>query len=156
MAENDWVSLESYLASLYGGEKGAKYAGSVIQARDELIKGLNEFKGSAKSIDFLKGDIAEIWHGRTYNLAAAQQSSPAHAEVPRSTGLGSSDIVLNSGERFQLKFYKTAKDSVKAQATSYKQTAKNPATQKGANEILQSGEVSEFTPVRVGLYHLIS
>mgnify|MGYP001043888875 FL=1 len=150
MAAKNTVTLESYLASICGAEKGIQYTDRIIRERDKLIEALNGFKGNAKSIDFLKGDIAEIWHGGTFNIDAAQKSSVAHAEVPRSQYLGSPDIVLDSGETYQLKYYKTAKESAEAQATSYKQAAKNPHTKKGATERIESGQVSENAPVYEG------
>lgn len=143
MAAKNTVSLESFIASMYGAEKGIQYSGRVIQKRDELIEALNRFKGNAKSIDFLKGDIAEVWHGGTFNINAAQKSSTSHAEVPRLTDLGSPDIILENGKKFQLKYYKNAKKSVDAQATSNKQAANHPSTKKGASEKIESGEVSE-------------
>lgn len=128
------------------GRKGIQYTGRIIQERDKLIEALNAFKENGKSINFLKGDIAEVWHGGTFNINAAQKSSIDHAEVPRSTDLGSPDIVLDSGKQYQSKYYKTAKDSAEAQATSNKQAARNPATKKGAVERIESGEVSENAP----------
>lgn len=150
MESKNTVTLESCLASICGAEKGVQYIGRIVQERDKLIGALNEFKGNAKSVDFLKGDIAEVWHGGTFNINAAQKSSTAHAEVPRSTDLGSPDIVLDSGEKYQLKYYKTAKKSAEAQAMSYKQAANNPSTKKGATERIESGEVSENAPVYEG------
>ena len=146
MAEKKTITLEelqSYITSMDGAEKGMEYAGRVFQERDKLIEALNAFKGNAKSIDFLKGDIAEVWHGGTFNINAAQQSSTAHADVPRSTDLGSPDIVLNSGEEYQLKYYKTAKKSAEAQAMSNKQAANNPSTSTGATKRIESDKVNE-------------
>ncbi len=155
MATKNTVTLESYLASICGAEKGIQYTGRIIQERDKLIEALNGFKGNAKSIDFLKGDIAEVWHGGTFNINSAQKSSTAHAEVPRSHDLASPDITLDSGETCQLKYYKTAKESAKAQATSYKQVANNPSTKKGAVEKIETGEVSETAPVYKGQDRII-
>lgn len=155
MESKNTVTLESCLASICGAEKGIQYTGRIMQERDKLIEALNEFKGNAKSIDFLKGDIAEVWHGGTFNINAAQKSSTAHAEVPRSQDLGSPDIVLDSGEKYQLKYYKTAKKSAKAQAVSYKQAANNPATKKGAAERIKSGKVSGNAPVYEGQDRII-
>lgn len=155
MEAKNTVTLESCLASVCGAEKGIQYTGRIIEERDKLIAALNGFKGNAKSVDFLKGDIAEVWHGGTFNINAAQKSSAAHAEVPRSTDLGSPDIVLDSGEKYQLKYYKTAKKSVEAQATSYKQAANNLSTKQGAIERIESGKVSENTPVYEGQDRII-
>lgn len=155
MEAKNTVTLESYLASICGAEKGIQYTDRIIQERDKLIEALNGYKGNAKSIDFLKGDIAEVWHGGTFNINAAQKSSTAHAEVPRSTDLGSPDIVLDSGEKYQLKYYKNAKKSAEAQATSNKQAANNPSTKKGAIERIESGEVSENAPVYEGQDRII-
>lgn len=150
MEEKNTVTLESYLASIYGAEKGIEYTGKIIQERDKLIAALNKFKGNAKSIDKLKGDIAEVWHGGTFNIDAAQKSSTANAKVPRSTDFGSPDIVLDSGEEYQLKYYKNAKESAKAQATSNKQAANNQSTKKGATERIESGKVGENASVYDG------
>lgn len=151
MAEkNTTITLESYIASICAAEKGMQYKGNIIQERDKLINELNKYMHNAKSIDFLKGDIAEVWHGGTFNINAAQKSSADRAMVPRSTDLGSSDIVLKSGKEYQLKYYKTAEDSAKAQATSYKQASHNPSTKNGAGEKIKSGEVSENTPLYQG------
>lgn len=155
MAEKNTVTLESYLASLYGAEQGTQYTGRIIQERDKLIEALNKFKGNAKSIDYLKGDIAEFWHGGTFNIDAARKSSTAHAEVPRSRGLGSPDIVLDSGEKYQSKYYQTAKESAEVQATSYKQAANKPSTKKGAAERIKSGKVSENDPLYGGQDRII-
>ena len=155
MESKNTVTLESCLASICGAEKGMQYTGRIVQERDKLIEALNEFKGNAKSIDFLKGDIAEVWHGGTFNINSAQKSSAAHAEVPRSQDLGSPDIVLDSGEKYQLKYYKTAKKSAEAQATSYKQAANKPSTKKGATERIESGKVSENAPVYEGQDRII-
>lgn len=155
MAAKNIVMLESYLASICGAEQGMQYTGRIIKERDKLIEALNAFKGNAKSIDFLKGDIAEIWHEGAFNMNAAQKSSTAHAEAPRSTDLGSPDIVLDSGEKYQLKYYKTAKRSAEAQAASYKQAANNPSTKKGAIERIESGEVSENAPIYEGQDRMI-
>lgn len=150
MKANNTITIESYLTSICGAEKGIQYTGRIIQERDKLIEALNRFKGNAKSIDFLKGDIAEVWHGGTFNINAAQKSSVDHAEVPRSTDLGSSDIVLDSGKKYQLKYYKTAKKSAEAQAMSNRQAVNNPSTKKGAAERIKSGEVSEDAPLYKG------
>ncbi len=155
MAAKNAVTLESYLASICGAEKGIQYTDRIIRERDKLIEALNGFKGNAKSIDSLKGHIAEVWHGGTFNIDSAQKSSTAHAEVPQSHDFGSPDIVLDSGETYQLKYRKTAKKSAEDQATSYKQAAKNPHTKKGATERIESGQVSENAPVYEGQGRII-
>lgn len=155
MEAKNTVTIESYLASICGAENGIQYTGRIIQERDKLIEALNAYKGNAKSIDILKGDIAEVWHGGTFNINAAQKSSMDHADVPRSNDLGSPDIVLDSGKKYQSKYHKTAKDSADAQATSYKQAAHNPSTKKGAAERIDSGEVRENAPLYEGQDRII-
>ena len=101
MAAKNTVTFESYLASICGAKKGIQYTDRIIRERDKLIEALNGFKGNAKSIDSLKGHIAEVWHGGTFNIDSAQKSSTAHAEVPQSHDFGSPDIILDSGETYQ-------------------------------------------------------
>jgi hypothetical protein len=141
-------------ASIFGGEQGIQYRENVLSERDKLINALNEFKGNAKNIDFLKGDIAEYYHAGTYNINAAQKGSVVRAEVPRSTEFGSPDIIIN-GKGYQLKYYKNGKATARAQATSFEQAAKNPNTAAGAEKLLDVGQAAPGDPVYGGQTRIV-
>lgn len=112
-------NLGVYAASL-GGIEVADYVGSVEAEIQKLTDDINQFQGTAKSIDFLKGDVAEFWHADTYNIDAAVNKSALRMEVPRSTNLGSVDVqpVQSSDNIYSLKYYKDGEASAKAQAQS--------------------------------------
>ncbi len=84
---------------------------------EKLEKDINSFAGSKKDISFLKGDVAEFWHGGTYNINSALNKSNNRAIVNRSTDFGSADITIND-VNYSLKYYNNGIQSAKAQAIS--------------------------------------
>ena len=118
--------IKDNAGSFFAATKGvdvANYANSVETEIQNLLDHLNAFKGSAKDIGFLKGDVAEFWHGDTYNINAALNKSTNRMTVPRGTGLGSVDVQSTfdvNGEKlnYSLKYYKNGEASAKAQAQS--------------------------------------
>lgn len=108
----------AYIAAMQGEDVGA-YIDTVEEEIQKLVKDINAFEGTGKTIDFLKGDVAEFWHADTFNIDAALHKSTTRMEVPRSTELGSVDVQLKGGEaQFSLKYYKTGEASANAQAQS--------------------------------------
>lgn len=106
----------AYAAAL-AGQDVRSYIDTVEVEIDDLIKDLQQFSDSGKAIDFLKGDVAEFWHADTFNIDAALKKSDHRMSVPRRTDLGSPDVKSEfSDEEYGLKYYKTGKDSAKAQA----------------------------------------
>lgn len=102
----------------YGGQVADVYISKVNEAIDQLNNKLKSFEGSLKDTDILQGDVAEFWHGGTFDINAAINETDVPARVPRSHGLGSPDIKVGDVE-FGLKYYKDAQASANAQSKSY-------------------------------------
>ena len=107
-----WATLSSadYVKNI------SEYNKNVSDAITKLIEDLNGFNGNNKSPSQLKGDVAEFWHGGTYNINAVINGSSNYAEVLRSNEFGSPDIISSFGSKFGLKYYKTGVDSAKEQS----------------------------------------
>jgi len=106
-------------AAAIGGADVADYVDTVEAEIQKLTDDINQFQGTGKAIDFLKGDVAEFWHADTHNIDAAINKSSLRMEVPRSTELGSVDVQLEGGGNINsLKYYKDGASSAKAQAQS--------------------------------------
>ena len=76
------------------------------------------FFGDHTPVKQLKGDIAEFWHAGTFNVNTAINESANRATVERSTDFASVDVSSNFGVDYGLKYYATAEESAKVQATS--------------------------------------
>lgn len=105
------------------GEHGANQAKEYIQDVSDAIHILegriNSFNGYLTQEGQLQGDIAEYWHGETFNINAVLNSSSYRATVDRSHDFASADIKTNWGEDYGLKYLKFHDCSVNAQATNY-------------------------------------
>ena len=111
----------AYVAATQGGDI-ATYVDSVEHEIQKLLNDINSFEGSAKGIEYLKGDVAEFWHADTFNIDAAVNKSAHHMNVPRSTELGSVDVESTFDQsEYSLKYYKSGEESAKAQAQSVRQ-----------------------------------
>ena len=109
------------LAVFQGADFGAAraaYVESVESQISELEKSINAFFGDHTPVKQLKGDIAEFWHAGTFNVNAAINESANRATVERSTDFASVDVSSNFGVDYGLKYYATAEESAKVQATS--------------------------------------
>ncbi|MBQ9536373.1 MAG: hypothetical protein IJU79_01135 [Desulfovibrionaceae bacterium] len=102
----------------YGGQVADQYVSRINEAIDKLNDDINRFKGFKTSSDQLQGNVAEYWHGDTFNINAVIDGSSDRANVPGSHGLGSADIEIGDIE-YGLKYYKDAIASAKAQSESY-------------------------------------
>ena len=110
----------------------------VESVKDEILKleeGINAFYGNHKPVEQLKGDIAEFWHGGTFNVNAAINRSEHRAVVERSQEYGSVDVSGNFGESFGLKYYGTGEDSAKQQAISVYQKFKVYQSKGGKDDL---------------------
>lgn len=140
---NGFAEGYSYYADSIGAvaaaQMGDLWVEEVNSAIDKLGNDLLEFSASAKTIDTLSGDLAEFWHADTYSIDAVLNGSPNRASIPRSTGFASPDIVLDSGEGFQIKYYQDGAHSAKAQAASFREAAHKSSTSRGAMEAIQGG-----------------
>lgn len=107
------------VAVQYGVLGADEYVTKVVDSISKLGEDINGFNGYITDAGQLQGDIAEFWHGDTFNIRAAVLDSDYSAHVDRSHGLASPDIRTNFGENYGLKYYKYANASVNAQSMSY-------------------------------------
>ena len=120
---NNWIK-EGYeeatknAGTQYGGQMADQYVSRVNEAIDKLNDDLNAFEGFKTGDGQLQGNVAEYWHGDSFNINAVINESSDRANVPGSHGLGSADIKVGDIE-YGLKYYKDAIASAKAQSESY-------------------------------------
>lgn len=110
-----------FYAALEGEEFGidqAEYIGIVKAEIEFLEKSINDFKGILTPIDYLKGDIAEMWHSGTFNVDSAINKSSNRVYVNRSHEFASVDVSSNFGKNFGLKYYSNGRLSAQQQAIS--------------------------------------
>lgn len=141
---------------------GAQRAGFVESARiedlnAEITKLHKEIEslGIKKTVDTMSGDIAEFFLADTFNMDAILNSSENRASVPRVNTFASPDVVLDSGESFQVKYYANGAKSAKAQSKSLREALHDPKTSKGAQKSLADGRLSLDDPVYKDMERLI-
>lgn len=152
--------MEGY--DYFARSSGAQVAASVSSQRiaevnaeiASLAKDIADL-GTNKSIDFLSGDIAEFLHARTFNVDAILNDSSNRATVPRTTGYATPDVVLRSGEEFQVKYYTDGQSSAKAQSVSHEQALKNPSTGTGAGRAISEGGSNPSDPIYKNMKRVI-
>lgn len=108
-------------AALEGEEFGmdqAEYIDIVKAEIEFLEKSINDFKGILTPIDYLKGDIAEMWHSGTFNVDSAINKSSNRVFVNRSHEFASVDVSSNFSKNYGLKYYSNGKFSAQQQAVS--------------------------------------
>lgn len=147
-----------YFAQNAGAQIAANDAAERIALAEEEIAALAqaiEALGTNKSVDFLSGDIAEYLLAHTFNVDAILSESDNRATVPRVTSFASPDIVLNTGEEFQVKFYADGSKSAKAQSVTYQEAANNPSTKAAAAHAIAQGDVDPNNPIYKGMGRVI-
>ena len=102
-----------------GSELGNQYIHRINDAIQQFNDDINQFQGYETSSAQLKGDIAEFWHGNTFNINATVSDSNYKVHVDRSHGYASADIKSNWGQDYGLKYYGSAEASIKEQAKSH-------------------------------------
>lgn len=102
------------LNSVYQSEK---YVESIEKEINKFSENINNFKGYKTDINKLKGDIAEFWHGGTFDINSAIKGSSEKVTVDRSHDFASPDIIGNTD--YSIKYYQSGKDSAKAQAKTF-------------------------------------
>ena len=111
--------FEKNAGNFAGHVAGVHYIDSVESEIKKLVNNLNEFKSRGSLVETLKGDAAEFWHGGTFNIDAAVNSSKNRVQVDRSHDFGSPDITgVNFDAKFGLKYYKDATSTAKQQSKS--------------------------------------
>lgn len=113
-----WEFAVKTQGSQYGAQVGAKYIQDVDDVIQQLAKDMNAKMGSKENVDTLKGFIAEYWHADTFNIDAVLKGSAHRATIERSTEAASVDVSTNFGMNYSMKYYATAADSAKQQATN--------------------------------------
>lgn len=128
-----WDHAVDFASSKYAASMGSKYVKDVGKAINNMKVDINSAKGSARTVASEAGFAAEKWVAGTFNIDSVAGGSAYKADVVGSNGMGSVDVSTNYGENASLKYYKTASDSAKAQATDiihkyseYKAKSKNP------------------------------
>lgn len=147
-----------YYAQNAGAQIAANKAAERIALAEEEIAALAEAieaLGTNKSVDFLSGDIAEYLLAHTFNADAILSESENRATVPRVTSFASPDIVLNTGEEFQVKFYADGAKSARAQSVTYQEAANNPSTKAAAERVIAQGDVDPNSPIYKGMGRVI-
>lgn len=105
-------------SSILSGRVGDKYIDDINDKITELVKSINDYKGTKTQVDQLKGNAAEDWHAGTLNINATLNGEKSAAYVPKSNEYASVDIKVGE-QNYGLKYYNTASDSAKAQAISH-------------------------------------
>lgn len=135
--------------------QGGAYVENVAKEIDKLVQDMSSMKGYNTSVDQLKGDAAEFWHGGTFNINAAVRGSKNRVVVDRSRELGSADIIGPSGEKYGLKYYGNGAESARQQAKSiferFKEYQANGGS-KSLEEYLAEGGYSEDVVLSDPLY----
>lgn len=131
-------SAGAALAAFKGGDFGTQRAAYVESVNGEITaleNSINAFINDRTPVKQLKGNIAEIWHARTFNVNAAANGSVHRANVDRSTEFGSADVSSNFGKSFGLKYYSTGEASAKQQAISIFQRFKEYRNKGGKDSL---------------------
>lgn len=111
-----WDAAVDYMGSAYAAAMSSAYVEHVGEAINSFKTSMNSAYGSARGVAQEAGFAAEKWVAGTFNINAAANESPYHADVVGSTELGSVDVSTNYGENASLKFYSSASGTASAQA----------------------------------------
>ena len=140
-------------SAMFASRMADDYVDNINDKIKELQKAINEeFKGKQTDIAQLNGDVAEFWHGGTFNIDVALKGKGEEAIVERSHGLGSPDIKIGDKE-FSLKYYFDAKHTAKAQAMTFKEHYKSKISHGATDEeILQKAKDYGYNNINESIY----
>lgn len=116
--QDGYYFFQQSVGAVRGAFGGADYIETIEDEIRKLNEDMSHFEGFQTASAMLKGDIAEFWHAGTFNIKAAVQGSTNRAIVDRSHDFASTDVSTNFGKNYGLKYYGSAQESAKAQATS--------------------------------------
>ena len=147
-AEKGWKFVSEEMGSTFAAFQAEEYTQTVKDEIDRLQQNLIKDGIERKNMDVaqMKGFTAETWHEGTFNINAALNDSSNRARKLAETGHASVDVQLDSGEKYSLKYYRNAEESVKQQVTNVKQAyAKylSNAKTNGTKDILTFSEYCE-------------
>ena len=155
--QRGWNFTSKNMGSFYAVKTGVSYVGNVDEAITKLAQDINAKNGSLENIASLKGFIAEYWHADTFNINAAAADSVGKATIERSNAMGSVDVSTNYGTDYSMKYYATAADSAKQQATNitqayHKYLSRSPSDSKMTFDEykVKNGFVNDYEAVYAG------
>lgn len=127
--------FETHAANFYGFTDGVEYINAINVQIQKCIENLNQFNSTGARVDTLKGDVAEFWHGGTFNINAVINDSKHRVEVIRSNAFASADIIVkNLNAKYSLKYYKDGISSAKQQAKSLYQSFRESQSNGGKDD----------------------
>ena len=109
--QKGWEFATNILGVDYVAQNGRTYVDAVEEAIKRLEEGINNHPYSQQDVKQFQGYAQEKWHEGTYNIDAIAFGSKDSAKTLDSTLRYSPDIVLNSGDKYSLKSFSTAKQS---------------------------------------------
>lgn len=140
-------------SDMFASRMADDYVDSINKKIQTLQDNINKnFKGVQTDIAQLKGDVAEFWHGGTFNIDVALRGKGEEAVVERSHGLGSPDIKIGDKE-FSSKYYFDAKHTAKAQAMTLKEYYKSKISHDATDEeILKYAKAHGYDDINESIY----
>ena len=109
-----------YAAATVASQNAADYVSQIESEIDRLQELLASVVDNEKSIDFAKGDAAEMWHEGTANIDAARQGLDPTALALRESVLDGADVTIGDSSdeiSAQLKYYGDAASTARAIGT---------------------------------------
>ena len=94
--------------------EAAGYVSDIEEAINLVQLDINALLGDGRDIGYLKGVVAEHWHGGVFNVNSVIKGTEIRAIVPQDNGLA--DIILPDGSKVQVKYYYNGDASAKEQA----------------------------------------
>lgn len=113
--ERGYQAVADQFAAELVGREVSNFAARVEDSVEELIRDMAKMAQNDKWPDYVKGDVAELWHAGTLNLDATQRSIDVRAFAPRDAS--PIDVALRGGghvEAAQLKYYRSAEHTARA------------------------------------------
>ena len=114
--EKGYEFLIKSSSGISGSFQGKEYISNINREINRLEDSINQFKGNMRSVDALKGNVAEHYHSGTFNINAAIKGSGNKTFVDESNKFASVDISTNFEDSYGLKYYKDGIESAKMQA----------------------------------------
>lgn len=115
--KDGWDKAVDFASSKYAAAMGSDYVTKVGESINNMKEDINKSMGSARNTAQEAGFVAEKWVADTFNIDAVARESTHTASVVGSNELGSVDVKTSYGENASLKYYNSASDSAREQAT---------------------------------------
>ena len=114
--QKGWEFATNILGVDCVAQNGRTYVDAVEAAIKRFEEGINNHPYNQQDFKQFQGYVQEKWHEGTFNIDAIAYGSKDYAKTLDSTLRYSADIVLNSGDKYSLKSFSTAKQSSIEQA----------------------------------------